>query len=63
MHIKRGARGLDRIPNLALWQTLGHLAADGCNFCCRCQQSSRRSGYLIENDDPEIHVDDEILSP
>ncbi len=63
MHIKRGARGLDRIPNLEMWRKLGHYAADGCDFCCRCERASPRAGYFLDESGPDFRGDDDILSP
>lgn len=63
MHIKRGARGLDRIPNLRMWRNLGNLAADGCDFCCRCERAAPRPGYILDESEPDIRIDDDILSP
>ncbi|KAL7677022.1 hypothetical protein ACOME3_003271 [Neoechinorhynchus agilis] len=43
------ATGVDQIPNYSFWRRAGALAADGCDFCCRCkdidQQSSRTAGF------------------
>ena len=63
MHIKRGARGLDRIPNFRMWRRLGNLAADGCDFCCRCERTLPRPGYILDESEPDMRVDDDILSP
>ncbi len=64
LHVKRGARGLDHIPNLETWRKLGNLAADGCDFCCRCERQTSRAGYFLEESGPDLHgVDDDILSP
>ncbi|UJR23431.1 hypothetical protein I4U23_026436 [Adineta vaga] len=63
MHIKRGARGLDHIPHLEMWRKLGGLAADGCDFCCRCDRPSPRAGYFLDESGPDYHIDDDILSP
>jgi cation-dependent mannose-6-phosphate receptor len=63
MHVKRGARGLDHIPNLEMWRKLGHLSADGCDFCCRCERNTTRAGYFLDETGPDIRGDDDILSP
>ncbi|CAF1244840.1 unnamed protein product [Adineta ricciae] len=63
MHVKRGARGLDRIPHLNMWRTFGGLAADGCDFCCRCDRPSPRAGYFLDESGPDFRGDDDILSP
>ena len=63
MRIKRGARGIDQIPNLDMWRRLGHLAADGCDFCCRCNTTSPRAGYFLDESGPDLRGDDDILSP
>jgi len=64
MHVKRGARGLDRIPNLEMWHKLGNSAADGCDFCFRCERTSSRAGYFLEDSGRDIHNgDDDILNP
>jgi cation-dependent mannose-6-phosphate receptor len=63
MRIKRGARGIDQIPHLEMWRKLGHLAADGCDFCCRCNTNSPRAGYFLDESASNIHGDDDILAP
>jgi hypothetical protein len=64
MHVKRGARGLEHIPNLEMWRKLGNLAADGCDFCCRCERPMSRAGYFLEESGPDLHGgDDDILAP
>jgi hypothetical protein len=63
MRIKRGARGIDQIPNLEMWRKLGRLAADGCDFCCRCKTGSPRAGYFLDESGPDMRGDDDILSP
>jgi hypothetical protein len=63
MRIKRGARGIDQIPHLELWRRLGHLAADGCDYCCRCNRNTPRAGYYNDYSGPDIHGDDDILAP
>ena len=63
MHVKRGARGIDRIPNIEMWRRLGNLAADGCDYCCRCERPAHRSGYFLDESGPDMHGDDDILSP
>ncbi|CAF4642424.1 unnamed protein product [Rotaria sp. Silwood1] len=62
MHVKHGARGIDHIPNLEMWRKLGNLAADGCEFCCRCERTSPRAGYFLDESGPDMR-DDDILSP
>ena len=62
MRMKRGARGLNQIPNLEMWRKLGHLSADGCDFCCRCERTTQRSGYFLDESGADVH-DDDILSP
>jgi hypothetical protein len=62
MRIKRGARGIDQIPNLEMWRKLGHLAADGCDFCCRCKTNTPRAGYFDESA-RNTYADDDILAP
>ncbi|CAF0865602.1 unnamed protein product [Rotaria sordida] len=62
MHIKHGARGLEHIPNFEMWRKLGNSAADGCDFCCRCERSSPRAGYFLDESGPDMR-DDDILSP
>lgn len=61
-YMKLGARGIDLIPNFEIWRRLGNSAADGCDYCCRCERFSMRSGYLLEESGPEPR-DDDILSP
>ncbi|CAF0902095.1 unnamed protein product [Rotaria sordida] len=63
MRIKRGARGVDQIPNFEMWRRLGHLAADGCDFCCRCNSNTSRQGYFLDETGPDTRSDDDILSP
>ncbi|CAF1533987.1 unnamed protein product [Adineta steineri] len=63
MRIQRGARGIDQIPNLDMWRKLGNLAADGCNFCCRCKTDAARSGYIFDDSGPDLRGDDDILAP
>jgi len=63
MRIKRGARGVDQIPNLEMWRKLGHLSADGCDFCCRCRTNTPRSGYFFDESAPDMRGDDDILAP
>jgi hypothetical protein len=63
MHVKRGARGIDHIPNLEMWRNCGHLAADGCDFCCRCNVSSQRAGYFLDESGSDLRGDDDILAP
>lgn len=65
MRIVRGARGIDQIANIEMWQKLGNLAADGCDFCCRCRCNTNipRTGYYIDESGPDLHGDDDILSP
>ena len=64
MHFKRGARGLEHIPNLNLWRQLGSLAADGCDFCCRCERPVSRAGYFLQESEIDMNTgDDDILSP
>ncbi len=64
MHVKRGARGLDRIPNIEMWRRLGNHAADGCDFCCRCERTTSRAGYFLDESRPDMYGgDDDILSP
>lgn len=63
-HVKRGARGLDRIPNMQLWRRVGNLAADGCDYCCRCERPMSRAGYFLDESGPDVHGgDDDILAP
>ncbi len=63
MRLKRGARGIDQIPNLEFWRRLGHSAADGCDYCCRCNRNTPRPGYYTDESGPDIHGDDDILAP
>ena len=64
MHFKRGARGLEHIPNLNLWRRLGNLSADGCDFCCRCERPVSRAGYFLQESEVDMSAgDDDILSP
>ncbi len=64
MRIHHGARGIDQIPNLYIWRKLGNLAADGCDFCCRCNSTGApRAGYFFDESGPDIHGDDDILAP
>jgi cation-dependent mannose-6-phosphate receptor len=63
MRIKRGARGVDQIPNLEMWRKLGHLAADGCDFCCRCNTNTPRAGYFFDESASDMRGDDDILAP
>ena len=64
MRIQRGARGIDQIPNLDFWRRFGHLAADGCDFCCRCNATNSRAGYFLDESGPDLRGgDDDILSP
>ncbi|CAF3570812.1 unnamed protein product [Rotaria socialis] len=62
MHVKHGARGIEHIPNLEMWRKMGGLAADGCDFCCRCERTSPRAGYFFDESGLDAH-DDDILSP
>lgn len=63
MRIKRGARGIDQIPHLEMWIRLGNLAADGCDYCCRCRRHSPRAGYFLDESAPDVRGDDDILAP
>ncbi|CAF2316802.1 unnamed protein product [Rotaria sp. Silwood2] len=63
MRIIRGARGVDQIPNIEMWRKLGHLAADGCDFCCRCNANTPRPGYFLDETGADVRNDDDILSP
>ena len=63
MRIKRGARGIDQIPNLDSWRKLGHLSADGCDFCCRCNTGASRAGYFLDESGADLRGDDDILAP
>jgi len=64
MRIQRGARGIDQIPNLDFWRRFGNLAADGCDFCCRCNTTNSRAGYFLDESGPDLRGgDDDILSP
>jgi len=63
MRVKHRARGLDCIPNIEMWRRLGNLAADGCDYCCRCERMSPRAGYFLDESGPDMHGDDDILSP
>lgn len=31
-----GAKGWEQVPCIGMWRFVGNLAADGCDFCCRC---------------------------
>lgn len=62
MHLVRGARGINRIPNLRMWQNLGSLAADGCQYCCRCDRNPFDLGYTLQQSEPDEQPDDELLS-
>lgn len=46
-----------------MWRKLGNLAADGCDFCCRCKTDTPRPGYFIDETGADPHGDDDILSP
>jgi len=63
MRIKRGARGIDQIPNVEMWRKLGNFAADGCDYCCRCNTNAPRAGYFIDESEPDMRGDDDILAP
>ncbi|CAF2035694.1 unnamed protein product [Rotaria magnacalcarata] len=63
MRLKRGARGIDQIPNLEMWRKLGHFTADGCDFCYRCKTNVPGPGSIIDEIEPDIHDDDDILAP
>jgi len=63
MRFKYGARGIDQIPQLEMWRKFGNLAADGCDFCCRCQTTSPRAGYFLDESAPDSRGDDDILAP
>ncbi|CAG0893741.1 unnamed protein product [Darwinula stevensoni] len=45
MRSVRGARGAQQIPNYNLWKRFGALQADGCNFCCRCEEEGEEMEY------------------
>lgn len=49
--------GTDQIPNVSFWKKLGHLAADGCDYCFRCGSLSQ-PGYTFD-----ISHDDAIIQP
>ncbi|CAF1196133.1 unnamed protein product, partial [Didymodactylos carnosus] len=63
MRFTRGARGLEQIPQREMWMKLGHLAADGCDFCCRCNMSTPRPGYFLDDNASDLRGDDDILAP
>jgi len=41
-----GAKGMDQVPNLKFWQKAGNMMADGCDFVCRSDPSSRSSSHV-----------------
>ncbi|KAI0988392.1 hypothetical protein GJ496_006248 [Pomphorhynchus laevis] len=52
-----GAYGPNQIPHLPFWKKLGHLAADGCDFCFRCG-SLTQPGYTFDTSH-----DDSVIQP
>ncbi|KAE8589637.1 hypothetical protein XENTR_v10017671 [Xenopus tropicalis] len=40
-----GAKGMEQFPNITLWQELGNLSADGCDFVCRSRPRTSETAY------------------
>lgn len=45
------AKGREQIPNLEFWTKFGNLAADGCDFMCRCKRTEEARSYKGLGDD------------
>ncbi|KAM4608151.1 cation-dependent mannose-6-phosphate receptor isoform 2-T2 [Discoglossus pictus] len=46
-----GAKGMEQFPNITMWQELGNLVADGCDFVCRSKPRSAETAYRGVGDD------------
>ncbi|KAM4702573.1 cation-dependent mannose-6-phosphate receptor [Rhinophrynus dorsalis] len=46
-----GAKGMEQFPNIAFWQELGNLTADGCDFVCRSRPRTADNVYRGVGDD------------
>ncbi|XP_066028020.1 cation-dependent mannose-6-phosphate receptor-like [Pocillopora verrucosa] len=56
-----GAKGMEQIPNYNFWKDCGSLQADGCNFMCRCSESSPTRYKAMDDALADDDRDDTLL--